>query len=130
MTKKPQKLSAKPKPPLATPIVASPVEPAPEQPPPIEALAPAPAELPPAEHIPSPLNAREQLFSIAALIAEENDFEHKPAELWAVVEEQFIPLHQRVINRFHRNADSMLYSKLENDRRFQEAVKVAKGEVF
>lgn len=91
-----------------------------------------PPDLPADEgHVESPLGAREHLFRVARVLAKQHGFEDvRDPELYALVEEQFIPASQRIINRYNRNADSMLCAKLENDSEFKEAVAVAKGEVF
>jgi hypothetical protein len=91
----------------------------------------APATSSDPEHIESPLGAREHLFRIAKGVAKVGGFPSAPdRELYAIVEEQFIAPHLRVLNRYNRQADEMLCQMLERDERFQEAVAMAKGEVF
>lgn len=46
------------------------------------------------------------------------------------MDEQFILPHDRVLNRYNRQANEMMCQAVENDERFREAVAVAKGEVF
>lgn len=81
-------------------------------------------------HIESPLTARERVFSIACLIVEEAKIDPDNREIWAIVEEQFIHPDARTHNRYLRKADEMLCQRLERDPRFQEAVAIAKGQVW
>jgi hypothetical protein len=73
---------------------------------------------------------KDHIFAVAQAIARAKGFDPRDAELWAIVEEQFVHPHQRTLNRYNRKADEMLCQTLERDERFQEAVTVAKGGAF
>lgn len=77
------------------------------------------------------MGARDRVFSVACLILMEAGVEavNQP-EVWAIIEEQFITPEARTRNRYMRKADEMLCQRLERDKRFQDAIAIAKGEVF
>ncbi len=89
-----------------------------------------PITSPPDGYIETPLTAKDRLFNIASIIAREQGFKVREQELWAFVEEQFMPPAQVEINRLNRNADQMLVQMLARDLRMQEALLIAKGQVF
>lgn len=83
------------------------------------------------EHVESPLGAREHLFRVAKGVAKLGGrADAREQELWAIVEDQFIPAHDRILNRYNRRADEMLCQLLERDERFIEAAALARGEAF
>lgn len=78
-----------------------------------------------------PLSAREHLFRIVHSLARIKGFAGvKDAELYAFVEEQFMPPAARARARYHRSANEMLCQALENDERFKDAMEIAKGKVW
>lgn len=132
MAKKPARASVKSFGPAPSPtetaiLVADPVavvdEPSPDGPAPPDEAAPPP--LPEA-----PLTVKDRLFAVVRSIAAARGIETRDPEVWALVEEQFIGPHERMLQRYHRNADENLCHAVENDPSFKEALEIAKGGVF